>query len=113
MPEGAQPASDEFPFPVPEGWGELEPFAEEKVGGDMRMFASYEFPGDVTAADAAYRALLARAGYAVSANPLMEITNDAAFTVQGPVNGDAYTGSVAFDTDADGVQRANIDLQKD
>lgn len=113
MPDDAQPGSDEFPFPVPGGWENLEPFAEVQVGGDMRMYAIYEYTGDADSASATYQDLLTSAGYAVSANPMLEVTNAAAFTVEGPVNGEQHTGSVAFDTNAEGVQRAIIDLQQD
>lgn len=113
MPDEAQPGSDEFPFPVPKEWEELEPFAETQVGGDMRMYAIYEYTGDADTASTTYQDLLTSAGYVVSANPLLEVTNDAAFTVDGPVNGEPHTGSVAFDTNAEGVQRAIIDLQQD
>src|SRR5690554_1260596 len=32
IPAGARAASADFPFPVPEGWDEIEAFTEEKVG---------------------------------------------------------------------------------
>lgn len=113
MPDGAEPGSDEFPFPVPREWAQLDPFEEVKVGASMRMYAAYEHTGDAASAAAMYRDLLTSAGYTITANPLLEVTNDAAFTVEGPVNGDPHTGSVAFDKNAEGVQRAVIDLQKD
>jgi len=112
MPPGARPASDEFPFPVPEGWREIAPFTEEKIGKKLAMTALYEFPGDAESAAATYKALLDSAGYSLQPNLIGEVVHDATFIVEGPVAGTRYSGGIDFDTMADGVQTAVIHLVK-
>jgi hypothetical protein len=110
IPAGARAASADFPFPVPEDWAEHEPFAEEKIGGSAGVYGSLVFPGDAASAAASYQALLRDAGYAVHPHPLGEVTHDAAFIVEGPIDGVAYSGQISFDTIADGTPRVAINL---
>lgn len=113
MPEGARPASTDFPFPVPEGWTELYPFTEEKIGKDLAMSGAFEFPGDAATASATYSQLLEEAGFEIHPNPLGEQVHAASFVVKGTVQGVAYAGTLDFDTDAEGTQQVAIDLPED
>jgi hypothetical protein len=113
IPEGARAAGTDFPFPVPADWEEYEPFAEEKIGGSVGVYGSLVFPGDAASASASYQALLTDAGYLVHAHPLGETVHDAAFIVEGPIDGVAYSGELSFDTIADGTQRVAINLTQD
>lgn len=111
--EGARAAGTDFPFPVPADWAEYEPFAEEKIGGSVGVYGSLVFPGDAASASATYQALLTDAGYLVHPHPLGETVHDAAFIVEGPIDGVAYSGELSFDTIADGTQRVAINLTQD
>lgn len=113
IPRGARPASDTFPFPVPEDWAEVEPFMEEKIGGSMGMYGTYEYPGDANSAATLYEDLLKSAGFIIHPNPLGETVHEASFIVEGNVNGNNYTGGIDFDAVADGMQLASINLQQD
>lgn len=113
MPQGARAGSVTFPFPVPEDWPELEPFAEEKIGKDVGLYASFGFPGDAASASATYQSLLKVAGFQIHPNPLGEQVHDASFVVEGRVDGSAYSGTLDFDTIADGTQRVAINLTED
>lgn len=110
MPAGAVPASVEFPFPVPEGWAELEAFTESELGNDPSLIAGYEFPGDAASAAAHYLDLLTTAGFTAAPYPLGEAVNDASLTVEGTVDGALYKGMLDFNTHADGKQRVVINL---
>lgn len=112
MPEGARPASADFPFPVPAGWTELAAFAEEKVGKNIAMSATYGFTGEPDAASEAYQRLLEAAGYEIHPNPLGEQVHDASFIAKGKVNGTDYAGTLDFDTDAAGTPRVVINLSQ-
>lgn len=113
MPPGARPASAEFPFPVPEDWAENWPFTEEKIGKEMGMAGSFVYPGDAASAAEEYKQLLQQAGFEIHPNPLAEQVNQAAFIAEGDVNGVRYSGTLDFDTDAEGTQSVSINLQKD
>lgn len=112
MPSGARPASDSFPFPVPEDWAELHPFTEEKIGASMAMVATYEFPGDAKSAAALYEQLLKSGGFEAYPYAPGELVNDASLMVEGTVSGEDYKGGIDFDTTAEGTQRASIHLQE-
>lgn len=113
MPDGARPGSTDFAFPVPKDWPELVPFAEEKIGKDLAMSASFEFPGDAKSAAAAYKQLLEQAGYEIHPNPLGEQVHDASFIAKGQVGGVDYAGTLDFNTDAAGTQDVMINLTED
>lgn len=113
IPDGARAATPEFPFPVPDGWEEMEPFTEEKIGKAMAMSAVYAHPGDAETAAETYGQLLKAAGFDVHSNPLGEVTNDASIMVEGAVNGVAYKGGLDFDTNAGGTARVRINLTED
>jgi hypothetical protein len=113
MPAGASPASADFPFPIPDGWPELEPFTEGKIGKDLAMSAVFGHPGDAKAASATYQQLLEKAGYQIHPNPLGEQVHAASFITEGHVDGTAYSGTIDFDTDASGTQRVVINLTVD
>lgn len=113
MPAGARPASADFPFPVPDGWPELTPFTQDKIGKDISMSATFGHPGDAKAASASYQQLLEKAGYQNHPNPLGEQVHAASFVTKGHVNGTAYSGTLDFDTDASGTQRVVINLTED
>lgn len=110
MPAGAVPASAEFPFPVPEGWAELEAFTQSELGKDPSLTAGYEFPGDAASAATHYLDLLTVAGFTAATYPLGEAVNDASLTVEGTVDGTRYKGMLDFNTHADGKQRVVINL---
>lgn len=110
IPAGAVAAIESFPFPVPEDWIERIAFEEIEIGASEAMSATYEFSGDFTAAASMYRDMLNTAGFTSEDYPLGEMTNDASITVDGVINGVTYSGTVDFDTHADGYQRATIDL---
>ena len=113
IPSGAVTASETFPFPIPENWAELDAFTEKKVGKDVAMYAAYEYPGEAADAAEYYKSLLALAGYQVRDDPLGALTNQASVWVEGPVNGVFYKGNIAFDSYADGTQRAVINLTEE
>ncbi|MGB3375314.1 MAG: hypothetical protein WBA87_09260 [Microbacterium sp.] len=113
IPQGARPASAEFPFPVPEDWPELMPFAEEKIGKAVGMSASFGHPGEAAADAQAYRQLLEQAGFTIDSNPLGEQVHAASFIAKGAISGSAYSGTLDFDTDADGTPRVMINLTED
>jgi hypothetical protein len=108
IPDGARAASAEFPFPVPEGWAELGPFAESKLGKDMTMSGSYEYPGDAKVAAAEYMALLTAAGFNAYTYAPGELTNKASIAAEGIINGKPYFALLNFDVHADGYQRVSI-----
>lgn len=113
MPDGARPGSADFPFPVPADWAELAPFAEEKIGKDIAMYAMFEYPGDAASASDTYQRLLEEAGYTIHPNPLGEQVHAASFIAEGEVDGVAYAGTLDFDTDAGGTPRVTINLAQD
>ncbi|MGO3147386.1 MAG: hypothetical protein ACTIJ6_06880 [Leucobacter sp.] len=113
IPEGALAASSDFPFPVPEGWDELEPFTEEKIGKDTAMSAVYAHPGDAETAAATYETILKAAGFDAYSHPLGELTNAASLMAEGTVNGVAYAGGLDFDTNSEGVARVRINLTEE
>ena len=113
MPPGARPASADFPFPVPEGWPELDPFTEEKLGKNLAMSGSVIYPGDAQSAAATYQQLLQEAGFQIHPHPLGEQVNAASFIVTGRIDGVVYAGGLDFDTDFNGNQRVAINLVED
>lgn len=113
IPDGARAASPDFPFPVPEGWEEMEPFTEEKIGKSVAMSAIYAHPGDAETAANTYSQLLKAAGFDAYSYQLGAVTNDASLMVEGAVNGVAYKGPLDFDTDADGTSRVRINLTQE
>lgn len=110
MPPGAQPIGADFPFPVPEGWPELWPLEDVKIGKTQSKSAAFVFPGDASSAAATYQNLLGAAGFEVHPSPLAEQVHDAGFVVEGNIGGTPYAGTLDFDTDAEGVQRVAIHL---
>ncbi|NLE97107.1 MAG: hypothetical protein GX596_03850 [Propionibacterium sp.] len=110
IPDGAVPASSDFPFPVPEGWALLEPFAEGSIGGSDAVTGILEFPGDAEEAAAHYEALLKSAGYDAYPFALGAVVNDASILVEVEVAGTMYKGGIDFNTHADGFQKAVINL---
>lgn len=111
MPSGARPAGVGLAFPVPEGWPEIYPLTEEKVGGSMAWTAAFEFDGDAKSAAGEYQGLLKDAGF--DANPYApgEMTNDASLFAEGNVAGEFYKAFINFDTMADGTPRASLHLE--
>ncbi len=110
---GAVAASTDFPFPVPEGWEILEPFTLGKLGKTPTMYASVIYPGDAQEAAALYSSLLQASGFTADRSPLGEVTNQASLVASGTVNGQAYTGTMNFDTFADGTQQVAISMSED
>src|SRR5690606_8546672 len=88
IPDGARAASPDFPFPVPEDWAELDPFVEEKLGKDITMAGSVEYPGDAKAAAKHYQELLIAAGFDAYPYGPGELTNQASIAAEGTVNGE-------------------------
>ena len=113
IPAGAVPASADFPFPVPEGWAVLDEFAPDRVGKSDGMFGAYEYPGAASDAAQTFQDLLIAAGYTVHPDLLGSTVHEAAFIVEGPVNGTPYSGGILFNTQADGYQKASIILTVD
>lgn len=110
IPAGAVAATTDFPFPVPEGWSALEEFEAGQIGKSEAMYAGYEYPGAAADAAQTYQDLLVAAGYIIHPDLLGATLHEAAFIVEGPVNGTLYKGSITFNTHADGYQRAAINL---
>lgn len=110
IPDGAHAATADFPFPIPDGWEEIAPFTEEKIGKSLAMSAVYARPDDAKAAADTYSQLLKNAGFEIHANPTGEVVHDASFIVEGVVNGVVYKGGLDFDTDANGTARVVINL---
>lgn len=110
IPDGAHAATADFPFPIPDGWEEIEPFTEEKIGKSISMSAIYTRPDDATAAADTYSQLLEKAGFEIHANPTGEMVHDASFIAEGVINGVVYKGGLDFDTDANGTARVVINL---
>ena len=108
IPDGARAASPDFPFPVPEDWAELDPFVEEKLGKDITMAGSVEYPGDAKAAAKHYQELLIAAGFDAYPYGPGELTNQASIAAEGTVNGELRIAIINFDVHADGHQRASI-----
>lgn len=113
IPAGAYAASADFPFPIPEGWEEIYPFTEEKIGKSAAMTAAYAHPGDAESAAATYEELLSSAGFVAYENPVGALTNAASLMVEGVVNGVAYKGPLDFDTDSEGTNRVAINLTEE
>lgn len=108
IPAGARAASPDFPFPVPEDWAELDPFLEEKLGKDITMYGSVEYPGDAKTAAAHYRELLVAAGFDAYPYGPGELTNEASLAAEGVVAGEMRIAIINFDVHADGLQRVSI-----
>lgn len=113
IPSGAYAASAEFPFPVPEGWSILDPFVEGKLGKDISMDGSIEYPGDAKDAAATYLDLLKAAGFDAYTYGPGELTNQASLAAEGMISGTSYTAILNFDTHADGLQRVSITAVED
>jgi hypothetical protein len=110
IPDGAHAATADFPFPIPDGWEEINPFTEEKIGKSLAMSAVYTRPADAQAAADTYIQLLKNAGFEIHANPTGELVHDASFIAEGVINGVVYKGGLDFDTDANGTARVVINL---
>lgn len=108
IPAGAYAASDEFPFPVPEGWAVLDEFTEGTLGKDVSMDGSVEYPGDAKEAASTYLALLKDAGFDAYTYAPGELTNQASLAAEGAINGIIYLTILNFDVHADGLQRVSI-----
>lgn len=110
IPAGAYAASDAFPFPIPDGWTILDPFTEGKLGKDVSIDGSVEYPGDAKAAAATYLDLLKAAGFVAYTYAPGEITNQASLAAEGSIDGTDYTAILNFDVHADGLQRVSITI---
>jgi hypothetical protein len=108
IPAGAYAASDEFPFPVPEGWQVLDEFVAGTLGKDVTMDGSVEYPGDAKEAAATYLSLLKAAGFDAYTYAPGEVTNQASLAADGVINGTLYLAILNFDVHADGYQRVSI-----
>lgn len=108
IPAGAYAAQGEFPFPIPEGWTELDPFTEDTLGKDASMYGSVEYPGDAKDAAAVYLDVLRAAGFDAYAYAPGEMTNQASLAAEGRINGTPYIAILDFDVHADGYQRVSI-----
>ncbi len=108
IPPGASAASAEFPFPVPEGWAVLHEFTEEKVGKQLTMGGSVEYPGEAKDAAATYLRILKEAGFDASTYAPGELTNQASLVAEGAIQGTHYVVLLNFDVHADGHQHVSI-----
>lgn len=108
IPAGAYAASAEFPFPIPDGWGVIYPFTEGKLGKDVSMDASIEYPGDAKDAAASYLSVLTAAGFEAGTYGPGELTNQASLYAKGRINGISYSAILNFDVHADGLQHVSI-----
>lgn len=108
IPAGAYAASAEFPFPVPEGWTVLDEFTEGKLGKDITMDGSVEYPGDAKDAAVIYLNLLKDAGFNAYVYAPGELTNQASLAAEGVINDILYLAILNFDVHADGYQRVSI-----
>lgn len=108
IPDGAYAASADFPFPVPEGWTVLDKFTAGKLGKDITMDGSVEYPGDAKDAAATYLGVLKDAGFDAYTYAPGELTNQASLAAEGTINGTLYLTILNFDVHADGHQRVSI-----
>jgi hypothetical protein len=108
IPDGAYAASSAFPFPIPNGWQVLDEFTESRLGKNVSMDASVEYPGDAKDAAATYLDLLKSAGFDAYVYGPGELTNQASLAAEGVINGILYLTILNFDLHADGYQRVSI-----
>lgn len=108
IPAGAYAASGDLLFPIPDGWAELDPFTEGKLGKDVTTSGSVEYPGDAQEAAATYLAVLKAAGFDAYTYAPGELTNKASLAAEGMINGLPYFALLNFDVHADGYQRVSI-----
>lgn len=113
IPAGAYAAHADFPFPVPEGWAVLDPFTEGKLGKDVSIDGSVEYPGDAKAAAGTYLDVLNAAGFDAYTYGPGELTNQASLAAEGVIGGVAYVAILNFDVHADGYQRVSITITED
>ncbi|MFC7789401.1 hypothetical protein ACU045_10520 [Microbacterium sp. MAHUQ-60] len=107
IPAGAYAASAEFPFPIPEGWAVLDEFVEGKLGKDITVDGSVEYPGEAKDAAATYLTLLKDAGFDAYTYSPGELTNQASLAADGFINGTRYL-TILNDVHADGKQRVSV-----
>lgn len=108
IPAGAYAASAEFPFPVPDGWTILDEFTEGRLGKDVTMDGSIEYPGDAKDAAATYLSVLKEAGFDAYTYAPGEATNQASLAAEGIINDTLYLAILNFDVHADGYQRVSV-----
>lgn len=108
IPSGAYAASGALLFPVPEGWAELDPFEESKLGKDVTVSGSVEYPGDAKDAAATYLAVLKAAGFNAYTYAPGELTNPASLAAEGLIGGIPHFALLNFNVHADGYQRVSI-----
>lgn len=110
IPDGAYAASGNLLFPIPEGWNELEPLTEGKLGKDITTSGSVEYPGDAQGDAATYLEVLKAAGFNAYTYAPGELTNKASLAAEGFIDGTEYFAMLNFDEHADGFQRVSITI---
>lgn len=104
---------DQFPLPLLDSWIEGEPFSELTTGKKRGWSAEYFYEGEIEDNAAQYEQLLIDHGYEVSANAMVSSALGKGYIVKGHISGIRYSGSVAFDTNAEGQNRAWMTFTED
>lgn len=95
----------EFPLPILDGWVEGSPFEELTTGKKEGWSAEFFYEDAIEENAKKYEQLLLEHGYQVEANALVETSLGKGFIVKGHISGIFYSGTVVFDTNADGQNR--------
>lgn len=95
----------EFPLPILEGWVEGSPFEALTTGKKEGWSSEFFYEDAIEDNVKKYEQLLLEHGYQVEANAMVEMSLGKGFIVSGHISGILYSGTVVFDTNADGQKR--------
>lgn len=95
----------EFPLPILEGWVEGSPFEELTTGKKEGWSAEFFYEDAIEDNVNKYEQLLLEHGYRVEANAMVEMSLGKGFIASGHISGILYSGTVVFDSNADGQKR--------
>lgn len=95
----------EFPLPKLAGWVEGHPFEETKTGKKEGWSAEFLFEDAIENNAAQYEELLLEHGYQVDGHAFVEMSLGKGYVASGHISGIFYSGTIVFDTNADGQSR--------
>lgn len=95
----------EFPLPILEGWVAGSPFEALTSGKKEGWSAEFLYEDDIEDNVKDYEQLLLEQGYQVDGHAFVEMSLGKGYTASGHISGILYSGTVVFDTNAEGQKR--------
>ncbi len=97
-----------FPLPILDGWVEGSPFEVLTTGKKEGWSAEFFYENAIEENVLSYEQVLLEHGYQVEANALVGMSLGQGFIASGHISGILYSGTVVFDTNAEGQNRVWI-----